>query len=79
MYRHPKKRTNIEGEGILCRITSVIGEGSQRRYEIIDADPDPPTPSIPYRAPVKYLVPVPSSLAAGSLPILYTGQHVIAL
>jgi SAGA-associated factor 29 len=57
----------------------VIGEGSQRRYEIIDADPDPPTPSIPYRAPVKYLVPVPSSLAAGSLPILYTGQHVIAL
>jgi SAGA-associated factor 29 len=39
LYRDPKKRTNTEGEGILCRVTSVIGEGKQRRYEIIDADP----------------------------------------
>ena len=27
-----------DGEGILCRVTSVIGEGKQRRYEVQDAD-----------------------------------------
>lgn len=51
--RSSSSSANYEGEGILCRVTSVIGEGKQRRYEIIDADPDPPTPSVPYRASVR--------------------------
>jgi SAGA-associated factor 29 len=79
LYRDPKKRTNTEGEGILCRVTSVIGEGKQRRYEIIDADPDPPTPSIPYRASVNHLVPIPSPTANTTLPDLNKGKNVLAL
>lgn len=79
LYRDPKKRTNTEGEGILCRVTSVIGEGKQRRYEIIDADPDPPTPSIPYRASVNHLVPIPPPSSNITLPDLNKGKNVLAL
>jgi SAGA-associated factor 29 len=101
LYRDPKKRTNTEGEGILCRVTSVIGEGKQRRYEIIDADPvshpflpkphlspllprtnankDPPTPSIPYRASVNHLVPIPPPTSNTTLPDLNKGKNVLAL
>jgi SAGA-associated factor 29 len=79
LYRDPKKKTNTEGEGILCRVTSVIGEGKQRRYEIIDADPDPPTPSIPYRASVNHLVPIPPPSANTTLPDCHKGKNVLAL
>ncbi|KAH7068132.1 SGF29 tudor-like domain-containing protein [Paraphoma chrysanthemicola] len=79
LYRDPKKRANAEGEGILCRVTTVIGEGKQRRYEIIDADPDPPTPSMPYRASVNHLVPIPAPSSNTTLPDLGKGRNVLAL
>ncbi|KAL5119658.1 hypothetical protein ACEQ8H_002504 [Pleosporales sp. CAS-2024a] len=80
LYRDPKKRANnIDGEGILCRVTSVIGEGKQRRYEIIDADPDPPTPHVPYRASVNHLVPIPPPATNTTLPDLNKGKNVLAL
>ncbi|EKG20953.1 SAGA-associated factor 29 [Macrophomina phaseolina MS6] len=67
-YRNKQK--NTEGEGILCSVTSVIGEGKQRRYEIIDSDPDPSTPLQPYRASVNNLVPIPATNAGLSeLPL----------
>lgn len=49
-----------EGEGILCRVTNVIGEGKQRRYEVQDADTsgDPPPPQ---RASVSQLMQIPES------------------
>ena len=49
-----------EGEGILCRVTAVIGEGKQRRYEVQDADTssDPPPPQ---RASVSQLIQIPES------------------
>ncbi|KAJ8107341.1 hypothetical protein OPT61_g8934 [Boeremia exigua] len=79
LYRNSKQRANQEGEGILCRVTSVIGDGKQRRYEIIDADPDPPTPNQPYRASVAHLVPIPSSSANTTLPDLPKKRVVLAL
>jgi len=78
LYRNNKSRS-VEGEGILCRVTQVIGEGKQRRYEIIDADPDPPTPSQPYRASVNHLVAIPPPKSNTSLPDLKTGKQVLAL
>ncbi|KAF2269823.1 hypothetical protein CC78DRAFT_564509 [Lojkania enalia] len=78
LYRPNKSRT-FEGEGILCRVTSVIGEGKQRRYEIIDSDPDPPTPAQPYRASVKDLVAIPSPGAEKSLGDLPAKRAVLAL
>ncbi|KAH9866113.1 hypothetical protein J1614_008677 [Plenodomus biglobosus] len=85
LYRnHAKNRSSsssasFEGEGILCRVTSVIGEGKQRRYEIIDADPDPPTPSVPYRASVNHLIPIPPPSTNTTLPDLPKGKNVLAL
>lgn len=79
LYRDPRKRTNTEGEGILCRVTAIIGEGKQRRYEIIDADPDPPTPAIPYRASINHLVPIPPTNSNMTLPKFDRGTNVIAL
>ncbi|KAJ4370237.1 hypothetical protein N0V86_008974 [Didymella sp. IMI 355093] len=79
LYRNSKQRANQEGEGILCRVTSVIGDGKQRRYEIIDADPDPPTPNQPYRASVAHLVPIPSPSANTTLADLPKKRGVLAL
>ncbi|KAF2181975.1 hypothetical protein K469DRAFT_670424 [Zopfia rhizophila CBS 207.26] len=78
LYRNNKART-VEGEGILCRVTSVIGEGKQRRYEIIDADPDPPTPAQPYRASVNHLVAIPPPATNFTLPDLSARKNVLAL
>jgi SAGA-associated factor 29 len=77
--RSSSSSMSFEGEGILCRVTSVIGEGKQRRYEIIDADPDPPTPSVPYRASVNHLIPIPPPSSNTILPDLSKGKNVLAL
>jgi SAGA-associated factor 29 len=60
-------------------VTSVIGEGKQRRYEIIDSDPDPPQPAQPYRASVNHLVAIPPPTINTALPDLKTGKQVLAL
>ncbi|CBX98691.1 predicted protein [Plenodomus lingam JN3] len=74
-HRSSSSSASFEGEGILCRVTSVIGEGKQRRYEIIDADPDPPTPSVPYRASVNHLIPIPPPSTNTTLPDLHKGKN----
>jgi hypothetical protein len=55
----PRENEELEGEGILCRVTSVIGEGKQRRYEIQDTDTTESFP--PQRASVAQLIPIPVS------------------
>lgn len=61
-------------------MTTVIGEGKQRRYEIIDSDPDPPTPAQPYRASVNHLVAIPpASIMNMALPDLPSRRNVLAL
>ncbi|KAF2831819.1 hypothetical protein CC86DRAFT_143902 [Ophiobolus disseminans] len=79
LYCDPGKRRSTEGEGFLCRVTSVIGEGKQRRYEIIDADPDPPTPAIPIRTSLKHLIPISPTNANTTLQNLDQGMNVLAL
>jgi SAGA-associated factor 29 len=80
LYRSREEGLDIvEGEGILCRITSIIGEGKQRRYEIINSDPDLPDPAIPYCPSVKYLVPIPSITSNSILPDLPAKRNVLAL
>jgi hypothetical protein len=68
LYRDPKKRTNTEGEGILCRVTSVIGEGKQRRYEIIDADPVKKTINSLFYRTFKLMVDIGPAHAIRPLP-----------
>ncbi|KAF1945925.1 hypothetical protein EJ02DRAFT_451032 [Clathrospora elynae] len=77
--RSSSSSMSFEGEGILCRVTSVIGEGKQRRYEIIDADPDPPTPSVPYRASVNHLMAITPPSSNSTLPDLPKSRNVLAL
>ena len=52
------KSGDLEGEGILCRVTNVIGEGKQRRYEVQDADTSGEAPP-PQRASVSQLIQIP--------------------
>lgn len=59
--------------------TPTAGEGKQRRYEIIDSDPDPVTPSHPFRAPVATIVPIPPASSNLSLPSLEPKKNVLAL
>ncbi|KAF2669966.1 hypothetical protein BT63DRAFT_423938 [Microthyrium microscopicum] len=46
-----------QGEGILCTITNVIGEGTKRKYEILDVEPD--EGASPYRASVSQMSAIP--------------------
>jgi SAGA-associated factor 29 len=72
----PKKNEPPEGEGILCRVTSVIGEGKQRRYEVQDADNTSNPPPPPQRASIAQLIPIPvSNKGLGDLP---KGKSVLA-
>jgi len=70
-----KKGDPPEGEGILCRVTNVIGEGKQRRYEVQDADTsgDPPPPQ---RASVSQLIQIPETNKG--LSDLPKGKQVLA-
>ncbi|KAL1584645.1 hypothetical protein WHR41_06846 [Cladosporium halotolerans] len=88
-YRHKDKL--LEGEGILCRVTAVIGEGKQRRYEIQDVDTDNtavgtggkapavanPNNSSSFRASISSLMQIPESNER--LPDLPKGKQVFAL
>lgn len=68
----------LDGEGILCSITTILGgEGKNRRYEIRDSDPDPSTPPHPYKATSSQLVPIPES--NDGLPVFEHGANVLAL
>ncbi|KAF2721989.1 hypothetical protein K431DRAFT_284430 [Polychaeton citri CBS 116435] len=82
-YRHNTKNTNshssssqpLEGEGILCHVTSVIGEGKQRRYEVQDIDQSDEK-SQPMRASVSNLISIP--IVNKGLQDLGKGRHVLA-
>lgn len=71
----PSKAEPPDGEGILCRVTAVIGEGKQRRYEVQDADTssDPPPPQ---RASVSQLIQIPETNRG--LSDLAKGRQVLA-
>nr|POE75579.1 saga-associated factor 29 [Quercus suber] len=56
-----KKVEQPEGEGILCRVTAVIGEGKQRRYEVQDEEDPTGEPPKPQRASVSQLIQIPES------------------
>lgn len=66
---------DAEGDGILCEVTTVIGEGKQRRYEIRDVDPDTESP-LPYRASLQEMTPIPGMGII--LPPLPPGKNVLA-
>lgn len=70
-----KKGEQPEGEGILCRVTNVIGEGKQRRYEVQDADTSGEAPP-PQRASVSQLIQIPESNKG--LSDLLKGKNVLA-
>lgn len=75
----PKTGEPPDGEGILCRVTNVIGEGKQRRYEVQDADTGlegEKVPPPPQRASVQQLMQIPSSNKG--LPDLPKGRLVLA-
>lgn len=56
-------------------MTSVIGEGKQRRYEIRDSDPE--EVQQPYRASLQQMTPIPPT--STGLGDLKTKAHVLAL
>lgn len=68
-----------EGEGILCSVTAVIGEGKQRRYKIRDIDDSGPVPPEPYQASVSALRAIRGPEDNETLPALSPGKQVLAL
>jgi len=69
-----KRKEQPEGEGILCKVTNVIGEGKQRRYEVQDVDNGDASP--PQRASVQQLIQIPESNKG--LGDLTKGKQVLA-
>lgn len=70
------KHKHHTGEGILCEVTTIIGESKQRRYEIRDIDPDLASPT-PYRASLNQMTPIPPK--GERLPDLPPKKAVLAL
>ena len=71
-----------EGEGILCKVTNVIGEGKQRRYEVQDADAERDGDvsgniAPPQRASVAQLMAIPITNAG--LSSLEKGRRVVSM
>ena len=64
-----------QGEGILCTITNVIGEGKQRRYEILDVEPE--EGASPYRASLQQMTAIPA--ANEGLPDAQPRKTVLAM
>jgi SAGA-associated factor 29 len=61
------------GDGILCTITAVLGDGKTKRYEILDADDGITS----YRASLSQIVLIPRSNDA--LPDLHPKKRVLAM
>lgn len=61
------------GDGILCTITSVLGEGKAKRYEILDADDG----TTSYRASISQIVLIPRGNEV--LPELHPKKSVLAM
>lgn len=61
---------------MLCQVTTVIGDGKQRRYEIRDADAEA-IDALPYRASLQQMTPIPPMGTA--LPDLKAKTNVLAL
>jgi SAGA-associated factor 29 len=61
------------GEGILCTITAVLGEGKARRYEILDADDGLSS----YRATQAQMVLIPAN--SDTLPETTPKKRVLAM
>ncbi|KAE9988352.1 hypothetical protein EG327_003381 [Venturia inaequalis] len=73
--RSIQEQEGMDGEGILCEVTTIIGESKQRRYEIRDIDPEVSTP--PYRASLNQMTPIPPKNE--KLPDLPPKKAVLAL
>jgi SAGA-associated factor 29 len=74
---HLRGTTNMgdDGEGILCTITGFKGEGKNRRYEVIDVEPE--DGASPYLASANQLVAIPASNAG--LPDPTVRKTVLAM
>jgi SAGA-associated factor 29 len=75
---HPRGSASMggdDGEGILCTITTVIGEGKARRYEIIDVEPE--EGAAPYSARSSQMVIIPAS--NDGLPDPHLRKTVLAM
>jgi len=74
-YRLPKQK-NAEGEWIQCTIIAISGEGSKRRYEVQDPEPDDAGGHGKYKAVANALIPIPKDSA--NLYIYPVGKQVLA-
>lgn len=75
-YRLPKQKS-AEGEWIQCTVTAILGgDGSKRKYEVRDPEPDEAGGHGKYKAFASALIPIPKDSA--NLPSYPVGKQVLA-
>ncbi|CAL5871215.1 uncharacterized protein PFLUO_LOCUS5462 [Penicillium psychrofluorescens] len=74
VFKHNK---NIEGDGIQCIIKSIVGEGSKKRYDVQDPEPNENgEEGSVYKTTASALIPIPQMGA--TLPSFSIGKQVLA-
>ncbi|KAH8698503.1 SGF29 tudor-like domain-containing protein [Talaromyces proteolyticus] len=76
VYKH-KNKQGVEGEGIQCIIKSISGDGTKKRYDVQDPEPNENgEPGAIYKTSASYLIPIPQIGTA--LPSFSVGKQVLA-
>ena len=77
VFKQNKNKQGVEGEGIQCTIKHITGEGSKKRYEVQDPEPNENgEQGAVYRTGAASLILIPP--AGSPLPSFSAGKQVLA-
>ncbi|KAF9886331.1 SAGA HAT/Core module component [Aspergillus nanangensis] len=77
VFKHNKKQQGVEGEGIQCIIKSISGDGTKKRYDVQDPEPNENgEQGAVYKTTAASLIPIPQ--VGSPLPSFSVGKYVLA-
>ncbi|KAL4900949.1 hypothetical protein BDW74DRAFT_160862 [Aspergillus multicolor] len=77
VFKHNKNKQGVEGEGIQCIIKGITGEGTKKRYDVQDPEPNENgEQGAVYKTTAVSLIPIPPE--GSTLPSFPVGKQVLA-
>ncbi|KAL4915931.1 SGF29 tudor-like domain-containing protein [Aspergillus aurantiobrunneus] len=77
VFKHNKNKQGVEGEGIQCIIKGITGEGTKKRYDVQDPEPNENgEQGAVYKTTAVSLIPIPRM--GSTLPSFSVGKQVLA-
>ena len=77
VFKHNKNKQGVEGEGIQCIIKAISGEGSKKKYDVQDPEPNENgEQGAVYKTAAASLIPIPQP--GSTLPSFPAGKQILA-